>query len=136
MISGIRETAELAVRAGFRYIQFYEPDEEMSECVDAYLKALKPVPSPYLVDGQLSEKAEKGRKVFEKLKCGECHSGPYFTDMKMHVIGENVEFGTRLGHTNSSGSLAHSPLFVQWCRRYHGRGFHHLQAWYREKSIV
>lgn len=92
MISGIRETAELAVRAGFRYIQFYEPDEEMSECVDAYLKALKPVPSPYLVDGQLSEKAEKGRKVFEKLKCGECHSGPYFTDMKMHVIGENVEF--------------------------------------------
>lgn len=92
MISGIRETAELAVRAGFRYIQFYEPNEGMSECVDAYLKALKPVPSPYLVDGQLSEKAEKGRKVFEKLKCGECHSGPYFTDMKMHVIGENVEF--------------------------------------------
>ena len=45
-----------------------------------------------MVDGKLSEKAEAGRKVFEKLKCGECHSGPYYTDMKYHVIGENVEF--------------------------------------------
>lgn len=92
MISGIRESAELAVRAGFRYIQFYEPEEDMSLCVDAYLKSLQPVPSPYLVNGKLSEKAEAGRKVFEKLKCGECHSGPYYTDMKYHVIGENVEF--------------------------------------------
>ena len=92
MISGIRESAELAVRAGFRYIQFYEPEEDMAVCVDAYLKSLQPVPSPYLVDGKLSEKAEAGRKVFEKLKCGECHSGPYYTDMKYHVIGENVEF--------------------------------------------
>ena len=92
MISGIRETAELAVRAGFRYIQFYEPEEEMAVCVDKYLKALKPVPSPYLVNGELSEKAKEGRKVFDKLKCGECHSGPYYTDQKLHVIGENVEF--------------------------------------------
>ena len=92
MISGIRESAELAVRAGFRYIQFYEPEEDMAVCVDAYLKSLQPVPSPYLVDGKLSEKAEAGRKVFEKLKCGECHSGPNFTDMKYHIIGENVEF--------------------------------------------
>lgn len=92
MISGIRETAEWAVRAGFKFIQFFEPDEEMAKCVDAYLKSLKPVPSPYLVNGELSDKAKEGRKVFEKLKCGECHSGPYFTDMKMHRIGEDVEF--------------------------------------------
>ena len=92
MISGIRENAELAVRAGFKFIQFFDIDEESAACVDAYLKALRPVPSPYLVDGQLSKKAVEGRKVFEKLKCGACHSGPYFTDMKMHRIGENVEF--------------------------------------------
>lgn len=30
--------------------------------------------------------------MFEKAGCGECHSGPYFTDLKMHRIGENVEF--------------------------------------------
>ena len=92
MISGIRAKAEVAVRAGFRYIQFYEPEEEMAECVDAYMKSLRPVPSPYLVDGELSEKAKAGRKVFDKLKCGDCHNGPFYTDLKMHRIGEDVEF--------------------------------------------
>jgi cytochrome c peroxidase len=92
MISGIRETAEVAVRAGFRLIQFYDIDEESAACVDAYLKALRPVPSPYLIDGKFSKKAEEGRKVFEKLKCDNCHSGPYFTDMRMYRIGENIEF--------------------------------------------
>lgn len=92
MISGIRETAELAVRKGFTHIQFSEISEEQAECVDAYLKALRPVPSPRLVNGELSELAKEGRKVFDKLKCGECHSGPYFTDRQMHRIGENIEF--------------------------------------------
>lgn len=92
MISGIRETAEWAVRAGFKFIQFFEVNEEHAVCVDAYLKALRPVPSPLLVNGELNEKAKEGRKVFEKLECSECHSGPYFTDQKMHRIGENIEF--------------------------------------------
>ncbi|MDR1918488.1 MAG: YVTN family beta-propeller repeat-containing protein [Tannerellaceae bacterium] len=92
MISGIRASAEIAVHKGFTHIQFYEIDEERSACVDDYLKALRPVPSPYLVKGELSEKAKEGRKVFEKLKCGECHSGPYYTDMKMYRIGQDIEF--------------------------------------------
>lgn len=92
MISGVRESAEWAVRAGFKFIQFFEVSEEDAACVDAYLKSLKPVPSPYLVDGKLSEKAERGKKVFDKLKCGECHSGVYYTDLKMHRIGDDVEF--------------------------------------------
>lgn len=92
MISGIRADAETAVRKGFHHIQFMEISEAEAEFVDAYLKALKPVPSPYLVNGDLSDKAKKGRKVFEQLKCDECHSGPYFTDMRMYRIGEDVEF--------------------------------------------
>lgn len=92
MISGIRASAELAVDAGFRFIQFYELDRESLDQVDAYLKSLEAVPSPYLVNGELSEKAKEGRKVFEKLKCGDCHSGPYYTDMKMYRIGEDIEF--------------------------------------------
>jgi len=92
MISGIRASAEVAVDAGFRHIQFYELDRESLDCVDAYLKALRPVPSPLLVNGELSEKAKEGRKVFEKFKCGDCHSGPYYTDMKTHRIGEDIEF--------------------------------------------
>ena len=60
--------------------------------MDAYLKSLCPVPSPYLVNGELSDLAKEGQKVFEKLKCGECHSGVYYTDMKYHRIGEDIEF--------------------------------------------
>lgn len=92
MISGIRETAEWAVRAGFKFIQFFDITEEDAACVDAYLKSLEAVPSPYLVNGELSDLAKQGRKIFEKLNCTECHSGPYYTDLKMHRIGEDVEF--------------------------------------------
>ncbi len=92
MISGVRENAEGAVRAGFKYIQFHEVTEDIAVCVDEYLKQLKPVPSPYLIDGQLSEKAKKGEAIFKKYDCDYCHSGPYFTDMCKHRIGEDVEF--------------------------------------------
>lgn len=92
MISGIRANAELAVRAGYKLIQFTDLPEDFAMCVDEYLKSLKPVPSPYLVNGELSEKAKQGRKVFEKMECDKCHSGPYYTDMSMHRIGEDVEF--------------------------------------------
>ncbi len=92
MISGIRAKAEIAVHKGFTHIQFYDISEEESACVDDYLKALRPVPSPYLVNGELSDKAKEGRKVFEKYNCGSCHSGPYYTDMKLHRIGEDIEF--------------------------------------------
>lgn len=92
MISGIRASADLAVRAGFRFIQFFEISEEDAQCVDAYLRSLEPVPSPYLVDGELSEKAKEGKKVYQRLKCDDCHSGVYYTDMKMYRIGEDVEF--------------------------------------------
>lgn len=92
MISGIRATAELANRKGFNFIQFAEIDEDLAKAVDEYTKTLQPVPSPYLVDGKLSEQAERGRKVFEKLRCDVCHSGPYYTDLKMYRIGADVEF--------------------------------------------
>jgi DNA-binding beta-propeller fold protein YncE len=92
MISGIRESAELAVRMGFRLIQFFDIDEESAAHVDNYLMSLRPVPSPFLVNGELSEKAVRGRAVFEQLRCDRCHSGPYFTDMKMHRIGDDIEF--------------------------------------------
>ena len=92
MISGIRESAEWAVRAGFKFIQFFNVSEEDAACVDAYLKSLQPVPSPYLVDGELSEKAKLGKEIYERLKCDDCHSGPYYTDLKMYRIGEDIEF--------------------------------------------
>ena len=92
MISGIRAHAGLAVRAGYKFIQFCDIPEDMAYNVDEYIKSLKPLQSPYLVNGELSEKALQGRKVYEKYGCANCHSGPYYTDMQTHRIGEDVEF--------------------------------------------
>ena len=92
MISGIRDHAGLAVRAGYKFIQFCDVEEDVAKDVDEYLRSLKPLPSPYLVDGELSKKALEGKKVFEKYGCGACHVGEYYTDMRTHRIGEDVEF--------------------------------------------
>jgi YVTN family beta-propeller protein len=92
MISGIRAMAEVAVRAGFSFIQFSQLPEELAICVDDYLRALEPLPSPLLDGGKLSAKARAGRGVFEELGCGSCHYGTYYTDMKMYRIGDDVEF--------------------------------------------
>ncbi len=92
MISGIRSDAAIADRKGFTHIQFYDIPEEMAMQVDAYVKSLRAVPSPYLVEGRLSEKARAGKAVYDRLKCGECHSGEYHTDMQMHRIGADIEF--------------------------------------------
>ena len=86
-VTGSRPNAEASVRAGFRYIQFAERPEEDAASVDAYLKSLRPAPSPYLVDGRLSAAAERGKKIFDKAGCGFCHSGPFYTDMRKHNPG-------------------------------------------------
>jgi DNA-binding beta-propeller fold protein YncE len=77
------------IRTGFRHILFTVPDEAKNKDIDAYLAALPVEPSPYLVDGKLSAKAERGKKVFEdpKVGCVLCHpAATYFTDMKMHDV--------------------------------------------------
>jgi len=87
MSTGIRPTAQYAVRAGMRLIQFSEPDEKDAKAIDAYLYSLKALPSPYLVDGDLSPAARKGREIFRQLGCADCHNGPYYSDRKLHDVG-------------------------------------------------
>ena len=87
MITGIRPTAEYAVRSGIRFIQFVERPEQDAVCIDAYLKSLRPIESPYLIDGKLSEAAKRGKTVFRKAGCAHCHYGKYFTDRKLHDVG-------------------------------------------------
>jgi DNA-binding beta-propeller fold protein YncE/mono/diheme cytochrome c family protein len=90
MITGVRPTAEFGVRAGMRGILFMALDEESAKALDAYLKAMKPIPSPRLVNGQLNESAQRGKQAFATAGCAGCHNGPYFTDMKMHVVGTGL----------------------------------------------
>lgn len=87
MATGVRETAEVAVRAGIRNSLFNTLDESYAVKLDEYLKSLKPVPSPMLVNGALSPAAERGKRVFDAAKCSRCHPAPLFTDMKLHDVG-------------------------------------------------
>ncbi len=87
MVTGVRADAETAVRAGMKYIQFVTRSEEELKAIDEYLRDLKPVPSPYLVEGTLSKSAVRGKVVFDKAGCGHCHSGALGTNMKQYDVG-------------------------------------------------
>jgi len=99
MSSGVRLKAEAAVRSGIKYILFsVRPKEENSaNAIDEYLKALKPVPSPYLVDGKLSAAAERGKKLFfdKSVGCGKCHPAPLYTDLAMHDVDAKGKYDRR-----------------------------------------
>lgn len=86
-ITGIRPGAFHSVRAGFEKIEFTKVDEEISSAVDTFLMSLEPEPSPFLLDGRLSQKAKAGMDVFRRAKCISCHKGPAFTDKNQHLVG-------------------------------------------------
>jgi YVTN family beta-propeller protein len=89
MSSGVRESAEAAVRAGVRHILFTVQPPEVTDALDAYIRSLKPVPSPYLVKGRLSPAAKRGEKLFrdKDVGCARCHPGPLFTDLQPYDVG-------------------------------------------------
>ena len=89
MITGIRGSAEIAVAKGFSHIQFHQVTREREDSMNAYLKSVTPVPSPYLTkDGRLTESAERGKKIFNgKAACVTCHMPPYYGDRSKHVFG-------------------------------------------------
>ena len=100
MSLGVRETAETAVRAGIRHILFTVQPPEVAEAIDAYLKSLKPVPSPHLVNGRLSPAARRGQQLFRSKEtgCAECHPPPLFTDLKALRCRHARAAGRRGGH--------------------------------------
>lgn len=89
MITGIRKDAETAVRSGIKYILFAQTTEEVPLAMDAYLKSLRPLPSPYLVDGKLSESAERGKVIFDA-NCASCHAGEFYTDKNLYEVDWNI----------------------------------------------
>lgn len=94
MAEGVRPTAKEAVRAGMAHILFASRPEEEAAALDEYLKSLQPVPSPHLVDGRLSEAAERGATLFKsnRVGCHKCHPAPLYTDLKMHDVGTRGEY--------------------------------------------
>ncbi len=89
MAAGVRASAELAVRHGITHTLFSAQPEDVAEAMDEYLKSLHPVPSPHLVDGELSPAARRGKELFEspQIGCGRCHPAPLYTDLRPHDVG-------------------------------------------------
>jgi len=115
MITGIRKDMHTCNRAGLIHIQFVTRPEEDVNCFDAYCSQMKAVPSPYLVDGQLSERAKRGAKLFEKAKCATCHNPnkkspegePLWVEMdplKLYDLGLGT--GTEVGRKFDTPTLA------------------------------
>ncbi|MBX3440728.1 MAG: hypothetical protein KF861_24775, partial [Planctomycetaceae bacterium] len=94
MSLGVRENAEVAVRAGIKYILFTVQPEGVAIALDEYLKSLEPVPSPHLENGNLSPAAMRGRELFNsrEVGCASCHTGPLFTDQKHYEVGTQGRF--------------------------------------------
>ena len=87
MMTGVRPYAEVATRKKIELVHFIDPlsVEEKAQAIDEYLKSLRAVPSPCLVDGRLGEAAQRGKQVFNRLDCAHCHPpDSFFTDMKLH----------------------------------------------------
>lgn len=80
-----------------------EPNAGRSYDLDAlaeYCNSIGFTLSPFARDGQLTDKARRGREVFfrEDVGCARCHSGPYYTDRQMHDVGTGDDApGEKLG---------------------------------------
>jgi cytochrome c peroxidase len=97
MAHGVRDSMETATKTGFMFIQFRIADEAVMDDVREYLRSLEPEKSPYLVNGELSAKAKKGKTVFERpsVGCAQCHPAPLFTDLKMYDVGTRSDLDTK-----------------------------------------
>jgi YVTN family beta-propeller protein len=89
---GVRETAQSAVRAGLKGILLAQQPEEVAVVIDEYIKSLKPVPSPNLVNGKFSESGERGQGVFRRAGCAACHPPPLFTDLHQYDVGTGRQY--------------------------------------------
>lgn len=108
MITGIRASAEIAVRAGMKYIQFNTLSEEENSAIDDYLRALQPVQSPALQkNGKLTADAEAGKEIFDA-SCASCHPAPLFTDLKKHEATHDYDLSK-----TDDGKLFDTPSLVE-----------------------
>lgn len=94
MSLGVRANAGLVVRAGLRSTLYGEPPEEVADAMDEWLESLKPAPSPHLVNGRLSEAAQRGEQLFKSpaVGCAACHPPGRFTDSQAYNVGTHGPF--------------------------------------------
>ena len=87
MSLGVRASAAIATRAGLESVLFAKKSEVVAVAIDEYLKSLQPLPSPFLVEGQLSKAALRGKSIFQDAGCAGCHPAGLFTDFRPYDVG-------------------------------------------------
>ena len=89
MALGVRASMEVAVEKGFEFIQFVQPTAEDLRDVRAFLRWIRPIPSPFgrRPDGTCDQAVRRGGKVFEKAGCVSCHPPPLYTDLHSYDVG-------------------------------------------------
>jgi cytochrome c peroxidase len=95
MITGIRESAEKAVRNGILHTLQTRQPETLAVDMDNYLKQLTPLESPYLQEYKQKDPKQKGKQLFEEAGCIQCHGGKYLTDQEKYHVGTNGDDETR-----------------------------------------
>jgi YVTN family beta-propeller protein len=86
-------------------MQGKKPTKDEVEALVAYLNTLEFPRNPNRTpDGGLTPPAQRGEAVFrsKKANCASCHSGPEFTDGKLHDIGMNERGDVYKGHNPPS----------------------------------
>lgn len=81
MATGIRQDADVAVKAGMKYIMFNAgATAQQYSQINKYIQSLTPLASPMLnKNGTLTESAKRGKELFEgKANCASCHSGEIY----------------------------------------------------------
>lgn len=94
--NGRRSNAYESIRAGINLELRSDPSAEEAISLDTFLMRLKPVSSPKLVKGKLSESAKRGKSIFydkQKVDCIYCHPAPMFTHLKTASAGvvDNID---------------------------------------------
>ena len=77
--------------------------------IGTYIQNLRPVSSPYLAKGELSEAALRGKSIFDSEKggCIECHPPPFYTDLDTHNVDTRAEY-------DASGNFDTPTLIECW----------------------
>jgi YVTN family beta-propeller protein len=91
-VQGLAATPAAAVRLMLHALLFTNAPEDVAVALEAYVKSLRPVPSPYLVAGGLSPAAQRGGALFAQAGCANCHSSQLYTDLRWHDVGTRVRF--------------------------------------------
>jgi YVTN family beta-propeller protein len=76
-----------SIRMGISAELFIQPTEEVAVPMDTFFMNMKPVPSPFLIKGGLNAAAIRGKTIFSKIGCSDCHPAPLYTDNSYHNAG-------------------------------------------------